>query len=90
MAHTGSLMTMKLYDSTYMREPTQEWLLRVDDSNKLTWCGRHHMFILTFNNNLFLAPIRNPRRVIDVGTGIGIWASCELQPSFEDRIIDVS
>lgn len=35
----------------------------------------HHMFILTLNNNLFLAPIDNPKRVLDVGTGIGIWAS---------------
>ncbi|KAM0797878.1 S-adenosyl-L-methionine-dependent methyltransferase [Usnea florida] len=35
----------------------------------------HHMFILTLNNELFLAPLRNPKRVIDIGTGIGIWAS---------------
>ena len=37
------------------------------------------MFILTLNNELFLAPIQNPKRVIDIGTGIGIWASYVLQ-----------
>ena len=48
------------------------------------------MFILTFNNNLFLAPIRNPKRIIDVGTGIGIWAAYELHLGFEDVMIDIS
>ncbi|MCJ1455766.1 hypothetical protein MMC28_006122 [Mycoblastus sanguinarius] len=35
----------------------------------------HHLWILTLKDKLFLAPLKNPRRVIDVGTGIGIWAS---------------
>lgn len=35
---------------------------------------RHHLFLLTFNDKLFLAPIENPLNVLDVGTGTGIWA----------------
>src|SRR5207248_11331267 len=35
----------------------------------------HHIFTLTFDGKLFLAPIGdNPQRVLDLGTGTGIWA----------------
>ncbi|KAM0436822.1 hypothetical protein ACHAPT_002534 [Fusarium lateritium] len=35
----------------------------------------HHMLYLALDNKLFLAPIGDsPQRVIDVGTGTGIWA----------------
>ncbi|MCJ1258421.1 hypothetical protein MMC24_006254 [Lignoscripta atroalba] len=34
----------------------------------------HHLFLLTLDDKLFLAPIRDPKKVIDVGTGTGIWA----------------
>jgi SAM-dependent methyltransferase len=35
----------------------------------------HHIFTLTLNGSLFLAPITsNPQRVLDLGTGTGIWA----------------
>ena len=61
-----------------------------DGSNKLTWNRRHHMFLLTLNNKFFLAPINNPKRIMDVGTGLGIWASYGLQLDFEYRVTDVS
>lgn len=48
------------------------------------------MFLLTLNNKLFLAPINNPKRIIDVGTGLGIWASYGLQLDFGYRVTDVS
>ncbi|KAJ3513448.1 hypothetical protein NM208_g15188 [Fusarium decemcellulare] len=39
---------------------------------------QHHMFLLTFNGRLGLAPPNEPNskveRVLDVGTGTGIWA----------------
>lgn len=35
---------------------------------------RHLLHLLTLNDKLFLAPLKNPKRVIDVGTGIGVWA----------------
>lgn len=82
-------MTMKLYDSTCMRKPTQKYFL-LDGSDKLTRTYRHHMFILTLNDKLFMAPINNPKRVMDVGTGIGIWASYGHQLGLKDCMADVS
>jgi SAM-dependent methyltransferase len=35
----------------------------------------HHIFTLTLDGRLFLAPIKSdPHRVLDLGTGTGIWA----------------
>ncbi|CZS95211.1 related to TAM domain methyltransferase [Rhynchosporium agropyri] len=35
----------------------------------------HHIFNLSLDGNLFLAPIGpNPQRILDIGTGTGIWA----------------
>lgn len=37
------------------------------------------MFLLTLDDKLFLAPIQNPKRALDIGTGAGIWAVYECQ-----------
>lgn len=35
----------------------------------------HHMLTMLLDDKLFLAPISgNPEKVLDVGTGTGIWA----------------
>ncbi|OCK82077.1 S-adenosyl-L-methionine-dependent methyltransferase [Lepidopterella palustris CBS 459.81] len=34
----------------------------------------HHMYLLTLDNKLHLAPLENPQNILDVGTGTGIWA----------------
>lgn len=34
----------------------------------------HHVFLLRLGGKLFLAPIENPQKIMDVGTGTGIWA----------------
>ncbi|KAL6703740.1 hypothetical protein ACN47E_009121 [Coniothyrium glycines] len=34
----------------------------------------HHMYLLTFDQKLHLAPIANPHAILDCGTGTGIWA----------------
>ncbi|KAH4169211.1 hypothetical protein HBI52_000930 [Parastagonospora nodorum] len=34
----------------------------------------HHMYLLTLDQQLYLAPIRSPQNILDVGTGTGIWA----------------
>lgn len=41
-------------------------------------CLRHLLYLLMMNDELFLAPLEDPKRVIDVGTGIGIWAQYEI------------
>jgi len=32
------------------------------------------MLYLALENKLYLAPIENPKKVLDVGTGTGLWA----------------
>ncbi|KAK8166561.1 S-adenosyl-L-methionine-dependent methyltransferase [Phyllosticta citrichinensis] len=34
----------------------------------------NHLWLLTLNDALFLAPLADPQRVLDVGTGTGLWA----------------
>lgn len=34
---------------------------------------QHHMTKLINHGRLFLAPIQNPKRILDIGTGSGIW-----------------
>ncbi|KAK8250909.1 S-adenosyl-L-methionine-dependent methyltransferase [Phyllosticta capitalensis] len=33
----------------------------------------NHLWLLTLNDALFLAPLADPQRVLDVGTGTGLW-----------------
>ena len=36
---------------------------------------QHELFLLTLGDEkLHLAPVRNPKVVLDIGTGTGIWA----------------
>lgn len=34
----------------------------------------HHIMMLLCDNHLHLAPLVKPERVLDIGTGTGIWA----------------
>jgi hypothetical protein len=34
----------------------------------------HHMYLLTLDHKLHLAPLRDPQTILDCGTGTGIWA----------------
>lgn len=34
----------------------------------------HHTYLLLLGGELFLAPIKNSQRVLDLGTRTGIWA----------------
>ena len=34
----------------------------------------HHLFLSLLGGRLWTAPLGNPHRVLDVGTGTGIWA----------------
>lgn len=34
----------------------------------------HHMYFLTLDRKLHMAPLKDPQRILDVGTGTGIWA----------------
>ncbi|KAL8961085.1 MAG: hypothetical protein Q9193_002305 [Seirophora villosa] len=43
----------------------------------------HHAWRLALNQSLYLAPIQRPSRILDVGTGTGIWA-IEMAETFPD------
>lgn len=34
----------------------------------------HHLWLLTLDDKLFRAPIKDPEMILDVGTGTGLWA----------------
>lgn len=35
---------------------------------------KHHMVMLLCNHELHFAPLQDPQKVLDIGTGTGIWA----------------
>jgi ribosomal protein L11 methylase PrmA len=35
---------------------------------------QHQLWLLTLHDELSLAPVKNPKNVLDIGTGTGIWA----------------
>ncbi|KAH8819159.1 S-adenosyl-L-methionine-dependent methyltransferase [Xylogone sp. PMI_703] len=53
---------------------------------------KHHVFQLVLNGELHLAPLGTPQRILDIGTGTGIWAIdvADLYPSAEVTGIDLS
>ena len=52
----------------------------------------HHAWLLALNHKLYLAPVHNPGRILDVGTGTGIWAieMAELFPNAQVVGTDLS
>ena len=47
---------------------------------------KHHIIMLLSNGHLHLAPLTNPRRILDIGTGTGIWAM-EMADLYPDSLI---
>ncbi|KAL1995838.1 hypothetical protein VTN49DRAFT_704 [Thermomyces lanuginosus] len=50
------------------------YLLPNDDTENERLDMVHEMFLELLHKKLYLAPIKKPQRVIDLGTGTGIWA----------------
>lgn len=65
-------------DGSYIMPNDESELDRLDLS--------HQMFKITMGDKLYLAPIDNPARILDVGTGTGIWA-IEMGDDFPDSEI---
>jgi SAM-dependent methyltransferase len=47
----------------------------------------HSQMMLLLDNNLYFAPIKNPQRVLDLGTGTGIWAMDFAEAHPESHVI---
>lgn len=50
------------------------YLLPNDDTERERLDLTHHLFCLTLDGDLCLTKLNNPERILDVGTGTGIWA----------------
>ncbi|KAH8899127.1 S-adenosyl-L-methionine-dependent methyltransferase [Thozetella sp. PMI_491] len=64
----------KLHGRTYQNFEGAEYWGPNDDKQNEGLDMNHHMMYLAFDNRLFLSPLKNPQKVLDVGTGTGIWA----------------
>lgn len=49
-------------------------MLPNDETEKERLDMLHEMCLLVLYRKLYLAPIKYPQRVVDLGTGTGIWA----------------
>lgn len=64
-----------IHGRTYGNSKTTEYWAPNDERQNEGLDITHHYMLLYFDNQLFQAPIdENPQRVLDVGTGTGIWA----------------
>ncbi|SPQ24311.1 e2fe2a48-64e9-499f-9da9-cc145a7e7db2 [Thermothielavioides terrestris] len=64
----------KLHGRTYQNYEGAEYWGPNDDRQNKGLDMAHHMMYLAFEDKLYLAPLENPQKVLDVGTGTGIWA----------------
>lgn len=51
-----------------------EYFLPNDEAEQDRLDLQHHLYRLILGGSLYVAPIKGPQRVLDVGTGTGIWA----------------
>ncbi|KAH9208970.1 hypothetical protein DL95DRAFT_467186 [Leptodontidium sp. 2 PMI_412] len=73
--------TVSLRDSVY--EYIEEYIGPNDEIEQERLDLQHHLFVMTMDNKLHLAPIDNLQYVLDIATGTGIWAIefAQLYPS---------
>ncbi|KAH6988678.1 S-adenosyl-L-methionine-dependent methyltransferase [Ilyonectria destructans] len=63
----------KLHGRTYHNFKAAEYWGPNDEQQNEGLDINHHMLNLALDNKLFLAPLKNPQSVLDIGTGTGIW-----------------
>ncbi|CEJ54314.1 hypothetical protein PMG11_00632 [Penicillium brasilianum] len=69
-----------------------EYILPNDEREQDRLDLSHHIYLMLLKGELHAAPIKNPRRVLDIGTGTGIWAMdfADEHPETEVIGIDLS
>ena len=63
-----------IHGRTFQTSKTTEYWGPNDERQNNGLDIAHHFMLMLKDDRLFEAPIRHPRRVLDVGTGTGIWA----------------
>ncbi|KAL1991441.1 hypothetical protein VTN49DRAFT_5433 [Thermomyces lanuginosus] len=72
---TSSVLDYRLENGRrYHKYRDGAYLLPNDDAENERLDMLHEMFLVLLDRKLYLAPIRNPQRVIDLATGTGLWA----------------
>ncbi|KAH0607954.1 uncharacterized protein H6S33_002006 [Morchella sextelata] len=51
-----------------------KYLLPNDEAEQERLDILHHIYVLLYKDKLHLAPVEEPQRILDIGTGTGIWA----------------
>ncbi|KAF6834762.1 phosphoethanolamine N-methyltransferase (TAM domain methyltransferase) [Colletotrichum musicola] len=51
-----------------------QYLLPNDETEQERLDMTHHVFLLTLKGEICATPLENPQRILDIGTGTGIWA----------------
>ncbi|CAM1505131.1 Fc.00g107680.m01.CDS01 [Cosmosporella sp. VM-42] len=64
----------RLHGRTYENIKTTEYWAPNDDQQNEGLDIIHNGLLMLLNDELYLAPIGRPARVLDIGTGTGIWA----------------
>jgi trans-aconitate methyltransferase len=64
----------RLHGRPYKVTDTTEYWAPVDSTQNDAFDMLHNVHLIVAGNKLFQAPIENPAKVLDVGTGTGIWA----------------
>ncbi|KAI8150971.1 putative methyltransferase tdiE [Colletotrichum sp. SAR 10_70] len=80
---------------TYHAYKDGAYLIPNDETESDRLDLQHHLFLLTLDERLHLAPLdpaKPPQRVLDIGTGTGIWAADfgDLHPSATIIGVDLS
>lgn len=83
----------KIHGRKFQSSRTTEYWAPIDNQQVEGLDITHHFLTLLLDDQLFLAPIgENPQRVLDVGTGTGVWAIdfADQYPSAEVIGFDIS
>ncbi|KAK1750094.1 S-adenosyl-L-methionine-dependent methyltransferase [Echria macrotheca] len=83
----------KIHGRKFQSSRTTEYWAPIDEQQVQGLDITHHFMTILFDDQLYLAPIGDhPQRVLDVGTGTGIWAIdfADQFPSAEVIGLDIS